>query len=82
MNRMAGGAGVKTAEEIKGVKVYQYDFEGNLVNVYPTQLDAAEKSDCYNGSISMCCLRKQPRAGRYVWRLEGDCVTQEDLRAA
>lgn len=55
----------------RGTKVYQYDFEGNLVNVYNTAQEAADAVNASIQSIAMCCRGLTKSSRKYQWRYEG-----------
>lgn len=49
-------------------KVAQYDFDGNLVNIYDSITIASEKTGINDSSISSVCHNKRQSAGGYYWR--------------
>ena len=53
-------------------KVYQYDLQGNLINIYNTLKEAAEISKINKALICKVCKFNGNTAGGYVWRYEGD----------
>ena len=57
--------------EKQSKKVYQYDFEGNLIAVYLSTMDAQRKGFS-SSRISECCLGKHGRKTHkgYIWRYE------------
>lgn len=60
-------------------KVYQYDYSGNLLNVYDSVIMAGEMSKVNFKDISSCCRGKLRSAGKYVWRFENDKFDKYNL---
>ena len=60
-------------------KVYQYDYNGNLLNVYESIMIAGELSNVNFKDISSCCRGKIKSAGKYVWRFEKDGFSKYEL---
>lgn len=52
-------------------KVYQYDLQGNLLNIYSTLKEASELTKISKSLICKVCCFKGNTAGGYVWRYEG-----------
>lgn len=52
-------------------KVYQYNLQGNLINIYNTLKEAAEQTNISKSLICNVCNFKSNTAGNYVWRYEG-----------
>lgn len=52
--------------------IVQYDFEGNVVATFRSQLEACRVTGVAQQSIGKCCLRKLKSAGGFVWRFVGD----------
>lgn len=72
MNLVPGGAGIATVTEIPRA-VIQYDYYGNFINEYKSQLEAAAAVGLDTSSaISKCCINKQGSAGGFVWRFRED----------
>lgn len=53
-------------------KVYQYDKDMNLINIYPSIRNAAKINGLHDSNISKCCKHKIVYVGGYVWRYLGD----------
>ena len=49
-------------------KVYQYDLNGNLVDVFPSVMEIARKFGYSPGNISMCCRGERNIAYGYIWK--------------
>lgn len=72
MNLVSGGAGIAPITEISKA-VIQYDYYGNFINEYKSQLEAAAIVGLDTSSaISKCCISKQGSAGGFIWRFKGD----------
>lgn len=63
-NSMEGGS------YISQKTVYQYDFNGNLLNTYKSTREAARINNCSSSHISKCCLGKIPSLKGYLWSYE------------
>lgn len=50
-----------------GIKVYQYDLSGRLLNQYDSALEASRESGVNRSSISKCVIGIQKSAGGYYW---------------
>lgn len=48
--------------------IAQYDVSGNLIAIYKTCKEGAEKAGISKGGISSCARGRQKTAGGYVWR--------------
>ena len=55
-------------EKIK--TVYQYDLDGNLLNVYESAIQAADSLNINRGNLCSCCRRVVKSAGGYFWSYE------------
>lgn len=72
MNLVSGGAGKVPTNGISR-EVIQYDYYGNFINKYQSQLEAAAAVGLDTSSaISKCCITKQGSAGGFVWRFKED----------
>lgn len=50
-------------------QVYQYTTDGNLVGIYKSTLEAAQKNGYSQGNISSCCNGKRYKTHKgYIWR--------------
>ena len=56
----------KISETLK-IPVYQYTKNGELIAIWKSATDAAEKLGIQRSSISKCCIGKQKSAGGYIW---------------
>ena len=54
----------------KNKQVYQYDKAGNLIAVFQTKADAANKCNLDSGSIAKVCQGKRKTCGGYIWKEE------------
>lgn len=50
------------------ISVAQYDRNMNLINVYPSMMEAERQTKISNRNIAMCCRGKHSHIGGYVWR--------------
>lgn len=53
-------------------KVYQYDKNMNLINIYPSINNAAKLNNLSSSNISKCCQKKVIAVGSFIWRYEDD----------
>lgn len=53
-------------------KVCQYDYDGNLINIYNDCSEASIITGVDKTSINQCCLGNYKKAGGYIWCYEGD----------
>lgn len=53
-------------------KVYQYDKDMNLIEIFPSIKNAEKLTGFANSNISKCCKHKVVFVGGYIWRFEGD----------
>lgn len=56
----------------RGKKVYQYDLQGNLLNIYSTAQEAADAVGASIQLLTMCCRKIIKSAKKFQWRYEGD----------
>lgn len=69
--RKPSEATIKASVESKSKKVYQYDKQYNLINVYNSSVEAANKVDgVYSTNICHCCNGKLKTTGGYIWSHE------------
>ena len=72
MNLVSGGSGIASINEVTK-SVVQYDFLGNFIKEYNSQLEASAAVKLADSSaISKCCITKQGSAGGFVWRFKND----------
>lgn len=60
-------------------KVYQYDYEGNLVDIYESLNDMHEKTGYNKDYIGATCNHKYATANGYIWLYENDETPIEEL---
>lgn len=53
-------------------RVYQYDKNMKLIEVFPSIGEVVRKTGLGRGNISKCCQHKVVFVGGYIWRFEGD----------
>lgn len=58
----------KTRNFNKNKKVYQYDLNGNLINIFKSSLEAKRFFKIKNNSITRCCRNLQKTAGGFIWK--------------
>lgn len=51
-----------------GKKVYQFDKQGNLVDVHDNAYKASEKTGFIRSQINNCCLGKRKTHKGYIWK--------------
>lgn len=64
------GTRTKRAKIKMSKKVFQYDKNKNLINIWQSTREASRKTKINIGNISRCCNGKLNSAGGYVWRYE------------
>lgn len=60
-------------------KVCQFDMNGRYITTYNSLASASRVTGVSNSSITQCCNRVYKHAAQFIWRYEGDVVTEEDL---
>lgn len=72
MNLISGGAGQITTGELSK-SVVQYNYYGDFVQEYNSQIEAAHAIglEC-SSAISKCCITRQGSAGGFIWRFKDD----------
>ena len=71
-------------------KVYQYDFDGNLIQTFSSVMEAERfctnrpKATWkeLNNNINDCCRKKQKSAYGYIWKYEGDILKLEEHKGS
>lgn len=53
-------------------KVYQYDKDMNLIQVFPSINNVEKNTGFLSVNISKCCRHKVVAVGGFIWRFEGD----------
>lgn len=56
----------------KGVKISQYDLEGNHIKDFNSQHEAAVKTQTNQSGISLCCKGKIKYSNNYIWRYKDE----------
>lgn len=70
------------AAEASKTKVRQYDLDGNLLAVFSSQREAAEKTGTCRSSITRCCTGKRKTAGGYKWNYLESSTTKQPQNLA
>ena len=52
--------------------IVQYSLEGNIIDIYPSLVQASESTEINYASISKCCLGSQKKAGAFKWKYVKD----------
>ncbi len=55
-------------EDIRKKKVIQYDFEGEILNVYDSIAEASKETEIDKSSIAKCCRGERKKAGNFIWK--------------
>ena len=76
MNLVPGGGG---GENCEAQSVVQYDLQGNIVGIYPSEMRAFEATNINNSGISNACVNKTITAGGYIWRFAGEPLKKSEL---
>ena len=63
------GTAIKRRAEKLSKKVYQYDLQGNLINVWASTMDC-DRNGYDHRTISACCLGKLKTHKGYIWSYE------------
>lgn len=58
----------KMSENRHKKAVAQYDLEGNLIAIYPSQIEAERQTGIANTNISMCCRGIYKQMNGYIWK--------------
>jgi hypothetical protein len=75
----------KQVSKANSKKVLQYDFQGNLINIFSSAVEAEryinnkpnEHWVNLKNNIDACCRLKQKSAYGYIWKYEGDILNLE-----
>ena len=51
----------------KQTKIYQYDLQHHLINIFNNKLEASKATGCDNSGISKVCNGKAKTCGGYIW---------------
>lgn len=80
MNLIPGGSGITLEKEI-AKPVIQYDYCGNLVKEYKSQLEASIAIGLADSSvISKCCISKEGSAGGFIWRFKENPLDKKEIK--
>jgi hypothetical protein len=78
-NITSGGDGGTTHDqEYKKVKVYQFDFEGNLVNEWKSAADAAKELNISRPKIVSAC-KSGKSCSKFLWSKESFYVNKKEI---
>lgn len=69
---------LKNCECIK-VKVNRYSLNGEFIDEWPSLKEAAVGVNRHPSNINKVCRRHAKSSGGFIWRYEGDFVTEKDL---
>ena len=80
----------KQVSKANSKKVLQYDFQGNLINIFLSAVEAEryinnkpnEHWVNLKNNIDACCRLKQKSAYGYIWKYEGDILNLEEHKGA
>ena len=50
-------------------KVFQYDFNNNILNTYISQSEASRKTGISQGNIGMAIRGQRKSAGGFIWKI-------------
>lgn len=73
--------GHKFGARFRQKKIYQYNFDGKLINIYNNLEDMHEKTGYTKDYISAACRHTYPSANGYLWVYEDDETLIQDLLA-
>lgn len=77
--KLLGKYAKRGKENPKSKKVFQFDQNKKLINIYGSVREAERKNKIYASYISQCCLKKKKQAGGYYWSYE-EVMTDEANR--
>ena len=60
-------------------KVIQFSINGDFIKEWNSIIEAAETLGIDNGAVTHVCKRELGSTGGFVWRYEGDVVTEQDF---
>lgn len=63
----------------KRISVCQYNLNGELLNIYESLSDAGKETNTSFKHISKCCKGERKTVGGFIWRYEGDILTNTDI---
>ena len=67
-NSNYGSKPLKNKENAPKVAVEQYDLKGNFIASFPSQLEAAMKTNTKQGGIASCLAGRAKTANGYIWK--------------
>lgn len=73
-----GTASIRTAIK-QSKKVYQYDMEGNLLEIFPSCISVQRKLGYKQGTISSCCLGVIKSHKGFIFKYENDVVKHKKI---
>ena len=62
----------KATRKARCKKVFQFDKDYNLIEIYDSVKDAGRQTGVNKSDISLCCTHKQNSAGGYFWLYENE----------
>jgi group I intron endonuclease len=71
--RMKGKSFPKFVYEKAQKPIYQFDLNGNLINIHVSKAIAATLLNIDPSSISNCALGSRKSAGGFIWSYDGSC---------
>lgn len=78
MNMIPGGNG---GENCEAHPVIQYDLDGNVIAIHPSEMRASEAINATNSSgISQACINKYVTANGFIWRFIEEPLKQSELK--
>lgn len=79
-NNSYGTKGERVSQTLKK-KVYQYDQEMNLINIYDGAIDAEKQTGVSRSNICICLKGKTKTAGGFIWKEQPETTQKEDETA-
>ena len=67
------------AQRYRLKKIYQYDYQGRLMNIYEDLNDMVDKTGYSRDYIGAACNHKYATANGYLWKYEDDDTLLEDM---
>lgn len=77
-NASYGTRNIRTAIK-QSKKVYQYDMEGNLLEIFPSCISVQRKLGYKQGTISSCCLGKIKSYKGFIFKYEKNVVKHKKI---
>lgn len=64
----------------ESLKIYQYSKNGELLAKWKSAKEASDALNIDDNTIRACCRNKYKTIGGYIWRYEGEKLTEEHLK--